>query len=144
MTAASELKSAAVVELERKTSKTEGAVSKTPVKTDAVKKDAVKAVQARTGSTTATVTDAVTTSTTQVASATAEKARSGNTAATSFYKAVSALEAESAFNAASMQATRSPVSVFFKHSLASPTTQQNPSSLSACVSEGQLRASRAA
>ena len=116
MTAASELNSAAVVQIESRKRKTRSpkadqkATSKTAVK-------AVQAVQgiqieARSGSTTATVTRQVTMTTPTVGFRSA-KATSGSTAA---------LHSK----AASLQATRLPVSVFPRIRPFVPAIQRNP------------------
>jgi hypothetical protein len=123
MTAASKLKRAAVVEvkveLERKTygKKIGKKISKTISKTE-------KEVEAQTGSTTATATN-------KVVSASAEKVTSGSTAATNS-------------TAASLQATRLPVSIFPTNSPLFLTSQQNPVLSRAIVPERFLRARRAA
>jgi hypothetical protein len=119
MTAASELKSAAVVQIESRKRKTpsQKATSKTAVK-------AVEKVEARPGSTTASAT-------TKVASASAEIATSGSTAARHS-------------KAASIQATRLPVSFFSQNSPVFPTIQQNPVALRPVMPERFLRARSAA
>lgn len=118
MTAASELKSAAVVEKESRKRKTPGQknevvavkVCNSAVVVKEAVEEAVKeaVLTARNGSTTAGATESV-------ASATAEKAAfvtSGSTAATTS-------------TAASMQATRLPVSVFSKNFRIFPAFQLN-------------------
>lgn len=132
MTAASELKSAAVVK--RKTGKTPTnqtqAVSKTAVRNAvevALEVEVREVREARSnkpGSTTASATQ-------EVAVAQAVNVTSGSKAA-------------SDIRAASIRATRLPVSVFSQNSRFTPNTQQNPVPLWQILPEGLLRAGRAA
>jgi len=133
MTAASELESAAVVEVEgrkRKTETRKNEAGKTAVKAvQKVEAQVVQVVQvvqlsARKGSTTATVTQRVTPATTRVASATAENATFNN--------------------AASLRASGLPVSVFSKSSRLFPTIQQISVRFRLQGPKRTLRASRAA
>ena len=140
MTAASELKSAAVVQIETRKRKTQShtedqkatrntvsainSAAKQAAKQEAPKQEAPKHAVAETestevqieavrGSTTATVTESVTRATSLVVLATAKNATSGSTAARHT-------------GAASLRATRLPVSVFSKNSPVFLTIQQNP------------------
>ena len=136
MTAASELKSAAVVQIETRKRKTQShtedqkatrntvSAINSAAKQEAPKQEAPKhavaekestevQIEAVRGSTTATVTESVTRATSLVVLATAKNATSGSTAARHT-------------GAASLRATRLPVSVFSKNSPVFLTIQQNP------------------
>src|SRR5688572_27271872 len=124
MTTASKLKSAAVVEVRERKTKKEVA-GKSAVKVVEVALDAKEAI----GSTTASATKAV--AALHDSSVQAENATSGSTAAKHF-------------RAASMWATRLPVSFFSKNSPLFIRTQQNPVPLWRQAPERFLRAGRAA
>ena len=151
MTAASELKSAAVVQFEglkslesrkRKTrSHTESQNAVKVVK--AVKTiEAVEQAEAKSGSTTATVTKPVTTTTSTVVCVSVPA--SGSASPLTAGKATSGSTAAFHSRAASIQATGLPVSVFSKNSPIFPTIQQNPVTLRPFMPERFSRARRVA